>query len=227
VTDAYVSSIPESAAECVIERYPRGEMKRAEYLLNGEVVGVREFHLSAEPSSEYALRNGVRHGVHYRWDPPGKLLSATPYVDGLEHGVARQWAADGTLIGAYTMRRGTGLDLWWRECGGAIALAEARHLRGGRRHGFEWWIGDDQATVREERHLWQGELHGVEREWNLQGRLRRGFPRYFIHGQRVTRVEYLRAQAADATLPPFDVTDNNPARAFPPAVAQHLRPSPA
>lgn len=223
----YDSSIPATATERVIERYPDGRTKRAEYLVEGEVVGIRQFHPAGEPQDEYALRNGVWHGIQYRWDVPGKLLSATPYVDGVEHGTARQWADDGTLIGTYTMRHGTGLDLWWQESDGAIYLAEARYLKDGRPHGCEWWINEDQQTVSRESHFWEGELHGIERQWNHRGRLRRGFPRYYIHGQRVTRTQYIRARAADATLPPFARDDNDPRRVFSPEVAQRLRTTPS
>lgn len=220
----YNSSILSAAVERVIECYPQGQKKQAEYLLEGEVVGIRWFHETGEPSGEIALRGGVRHGMTYRWDLPGLLLSATPYVDGLEHGTAKQWADDGTFIGGYTMDHGTGLDLWWAECGAPLHLAEARFLKDGERHGFEWWINADQTSVHQEQHLWEGQLHGIERQWNSSGRLRRGFPRYYVHDRRVTKAQYRRACLADLTLPPIREEDNMPARRFPAEVAKHLRP---
>jgi len=126
------------------------------------------------------------------------------------------------------MEHGTGLDLWWREygeggAGRTVYLAEARFLRCGERHGFEWWINPDQGSVSEERHCRAGRLHGIEREWNRRGRLRRGFPRYWLAGERVTRARYLKAWATEGGLPLFRPADNQPARAFPPEVARHLR----
>ena len=87
------------------------------------------------------------------------------------------WCAkspEGRLIGTYRMHRGTGLDLWYRQReDGSIYLGEVHHLLEGRRHGFEWWINEDQETVYIERHWREGQLHGIWREWNAAGRLRR------------------------------------------------------
>jgi hypothetical protein len=218
----YRSSIPETATEQVVERYGTGQRKRAEYRLDGAVVGVRSFHGDDTPSYEYGLRDGRPHGMQYRWDLPGVLLSAEPFEDGLPHGTAMQWADDGTLVGTYTMIRGTGLDLWWGGCGDVSTLSEARYLQDGRRHGFEWWIHPSQDRVTEERHCWEGQLHGIERQWNRAGRLQRGFPRYYVHGQRVDKRRYLRACSDHPELPPFRTSDNLPQRSFPPEVAQHL-----
>src|SRR5215212_1903948 len=148
LADQYQSSIPEDALERVTERYWNRQKKRAEYVLKGEVVGVRYFFDTGEVEDEYALKNAVKHGVEYHWRVPGKLLSATPYIDGREHGTATQWSDDGAFIGAYTMEYGTGLDLWWqyREDGSAY-LSEARYVKDGDRHGFEWWIDWDQTSV--------------------------------------------------------------------------------
>lgn len=205
-----------------METYEDGRPQKAEYLVGGAVVGVRFFHESGEPAFEYGLKDGRLHGVLYRWDIPGVLLSAEPYVDGLAHGTAMQWSDDGELVGSYTMERGTGLDLWWGGCGGERALAEARFMRDGQRHGFEWWIHPNQWRVTEERHCWRGEHHGIEREWNERGRLRRGFPRYYVDGERVSKRQYLRAQTVRPELPPFREQDQLPEREFPPEVARHL-----
>jgi antitoxin component YwqK of YwqJK toxin-antitoxin module len=218
----YRSSIPETATEQVVERYETGQPKRAAYRRDGVVVGVRFFHEDGAPSFESPLLEGRLHGVQYRWDHPGVLLSAEPFAEGLPHGTAMQWADDGTLVGSYTMIRGTGLDLWWGCSGGQRSLSEARSLHNGLRHGFEWWIHPSQDRVTEERHCWEGQLHGSERQWNRAGRLQRGYPRYYVHGQRVDKRHYLRACSRHPELPPFRASDNLPQRSFPPEVAQHL-----
>jgi antitoxin component YwqK of YwqJK toxin-antitoxin module len=220
----YRSSIPESAEERVTARYDNGAKLRAEYWLDGVRVGVRDFFESGELSSETPLRGDHYHGMVYRWDLPGLLISATPYHDGLEHGTAHQWSFDGRYLGSYTMEYGSGLDLWRSECGGAIRLSEARSYRDGRLHGFEWWICADQRSVYEEGHYLEGQPHGILRQWNRHGRLRRGYPQYYVHGKRVTRRQYLRACRDDASLPRFQPEDNLPARSFPPEVARQLGP---
>ncbi len=95
-------------------------------------------------------------------------------------------------------------------------------MRRGHRHGFEWWINESQASVYEERHWRDDQAHGIEREWNSEGRLRRGYPKYFVAGRQVTRRQYIRAAASDSSLPPFRKAENRPRRAFPPTIARHL-----
>ena len=58
-----------------------------------------------------------------------------------------------------------------------------------------------------ELHWRKGRLHGIEREWNPKGRLRRGWPRYFVAGRRLDKRRYLRACAGDTSLPEFRSQD--------------------
>lgn len=222
---AYQSSIPVSARERTVERHTNGKPKRAEYLMARKVVGVRGFFESGEPEYEYALKNGMKHGTQYHWLAPGHLLSAEPFVEGRCHGTARQWDERGRLVGTYTMEHGTGIDLWWnqRSTGRSWYLSEVLYCKEGMPNGFEWWIDEDQRSVYIEQHWRIGQFHGIAREWNLSGRLHRGFPAYFIDGKRVTKRQYLRASQADPSLPPFRPKDNRPARQFSPEIAQHLR----
>ena len=111
--------------------------------------------------------------MRYCWLGPGLLSSAEPYVDGLRHGTARQWDAKGRLIGTFRMLRGTGIDLWRQPLDdGRVYLSEVLYLQNGQRHGFEWWLEEDQLGVFIERHWLAGQLHGIEREWNHEGRCR-------------------------------------------------------
>jgi hypothetical protein len=217
----YRSSIPKAARERVVARCVKSRGKyKVECILNGIVVGVRTFHETGELEYECPLKNGMAHGIKYRSDTPGKLLSAEPYSKGLPHGKARQWSHSGTRIGTYVMKRGTGVDLWWAQhCGHALPyLSEARDLKDGKWHGFEWWLNEDQQSVWCERHFHNDQAHGIERSWNSQGRLRRGYPRYWVKGNRVTKPQYLRESAKDPTLPPVHESDNRPQRRFPPGV---------
>lgn len=217
----YRSSIPKEAHERIISTFSKSRRKhKADYVLNGKVVGVRYFHETGQLESEYALKDGLMHGIAFRSDVPGELLSAEPYAHGLPHGVAKQWSADGTLVGTYRMTRGTGVDLWWAEHGesGESYLSEARYLRDGKLHGFEWWLNEDQRSVWSECHFQNSQKHGIERSWNQKGRLRRGHPKYWINDRCVTKRQYLRESGNDGSLPPYREIDNRPARDFPPEV---------
>jgi hypothetical protein len=221
---AYVTCIPPEAEERVTEAYPDGARQKADYWLEGHRVGFRSFHPTGEPDYEVPYRDGVVHGTRYRWDEPGKLLSAEPYERGVPHGTARQWGDDGRLIGTYTLERGTGIDLWWQDWPDASAyLAEVHYMQDGWAHGFEWWLNEDQQSVWIERHWLHGNQHGIERDWNARGRLSRGYPRYWVNGERVTKRQYLKAAARDPSLPPFRPEENEPERTFPPEIAGHLR----
>jgi len=90
------------------------------------------------------------------------------------------------------------------------------------RYGYTWWINEDQTSVSVERHYVQGDPHGIEREWNEHGRLRRGFPRYFVKGNRIDKRQYLIAAVADPSLPRFRSEENSPERVFPEDICKHL-----
>ena len=222
----YRSSIPKAARGRVTATFGKSKQKRiAEYTLNGKIVGIRHFHETGELEYENPLRNGSLHGIVYRADVPGKLLSAEPFSKGFPHGTARQWSNDGKLIGTYTMKHGTGIDLWWnpRSENGLPYLSEAHYYKTGKRHGFEWWLNEDQRSANEERHWRNGQKHGIERSWNQKGRLARGYPRYWLNDVRVTKSQYARACADDPTLPRFHETDNRPQRSFPQEVIARRR----
>ena len=220
--NAYKSSIPKNAEERSIPVCANDHGTAMECVLNGKVVGYRHFDEDGLLDLEYGLKDGKKHGMEYSW-LFGQLYSAGPYVNGLIHGTARQWGDDGKLIGTYTLSNGTGIDLWrdQRE-DGLIYLCEVWHWKKGKIHGFEWWINEDQKTVWTERHHFEGQLHGIWREWNDKGNLSRGFPQYYVQGEKVNKRQYLKACQTDPTLPPFRFEDNEPGRCFPPEVAKEL-----
>lgn len=207
----YRSSIPAEACEKVTARYGKLGKKRAEYYIGQELVGIRQFHSKGALEGEWAFKNGVRHGMQYRWDHPGELLSCAPYENGRAHGIAYQWGKDGRLIGSYTMVMGTGIDLWWHGVSSEerAVLAEVHYERDGQSHGFEWWLNHD-ASLRRERHWQNGVQHGIEREWGHADGLRPDYPCYYLHGEQVTQQQYLEACIQDPTLPPFWPEDNAP-----------------
>jgi len=220
---AYITDIPAVAEARPATSDPGEEAGLIEYYLGDQLVGRRWYDGDGELYFEIPYRDGLQHGRLYRWDLPGQLLSMEPFRDGRPHGVAYQWAGDGKLLGAYAMENGSGLDLWFTECGGPPILSEVRHAVDGALQGYEWWLSASGKQVWEERHWQAGELHGIERYWNDRSSLRRGYPRYWIHGQQVDRRRYQRAAASDATLPPFRPEENRPERVFPPEIQRLLR----
>jgi hypothetical protein len=179
--------------------------------VDGRVVGRRVRDEAGRVTHEHGLKDGRKHGPERSWDDEGHLKWETCYADGLEHGTARQWDR-GRLVGTYTMVHGTGVDLW-RDADGR--LSEERYYEAGTWHGFERWWRWDERTVWKESHFRHGREHGVFREWNDRGRLHRGFSCYFVAGERVNKRRYLRAAAADPSLPPFRAEDDDPRRPLP------------
>jgi hypothetical protein len=96
-------------------------------------------------------------------------------------------------------------------------------MKDGNPLGFEWWLNEDGKTISHERHWREGQWHGIERQWNGQGRLRRGYPRYWLGNERVSRAQYLRACGHDASLPKFRKAENLPRRSFPNEIRKALR----
>lgn len=165
---------------------------------------------SAHLEHEQEWHHGRLHGVARLYHENGLLLHETHYEHGLEHGISRQFDPEGTLIGTYEMVKGTGVDRWYSDSG---ILKEERHYVNGKRHGYErWYDCGCEGRLFEEGHYWKGEPHGILREWNGKGRLRRGFPKYFVNGQAVTKRQYVARARQNTTLPPFQVEENQPFR---------------
>lgn len=204
-----LTPIPAQAHEVILDTWETGAKKTAEYLLDAQRVGYRSWDEMGQCNMEYGLRDDRMHGLFRTWHENGQLCELAWYDYGKEHGTMRQYDANGTLIGTYTMVHGTGIDLWFAQPG---VITEERHLQDGARHGYErWWTGDNK-TISEESHFWQGIEHGIFRQWNEAGRLRRGYPRYFVAGQRVSRRQYARACRHDPTLPRISADENRPTR---------------
>jgi antitoxin component YwqK of YwqJK toxin-antitoxin module len=204
---AILGGIPTSAREVVSERFLDGSKKEAEYFLRGRKVGARSWYENGQLADERRFRNGRLHGIVREWHPNGQPLSQTSYRFGREHGVARQWNPRGRLLGTYRMKHGTGVDLWWKYDG---SLAEEHHWRNGRPHGLErWWWS--RRWLSEERRWHHGVLHGIWRQW-WAGKLRRGFPQFYLDGRKVSKARYLHAAARHAGLPQYDPKEDRPVR---------------
>jgi antitoxin component YwqK of YwqJK toxin-antitoxin module len=227
----YRSTIPAESHERIVSTHkPHGPKFKVECVLHGKVVGIRFFDKEGHLELETPLKDGVAHGTQYYFDSDSdnvlRVVFAEPYRNGLAHGTARQWTAnDGKPLGTYTMKHGTGLDVWrtWSYEKKSYFVSEARYIKEGKWHGFEWWISEDNKTVVQENHFREDLQHGIMRRWNGQGKLRRGYPKYWVQNEQLTKRKYLKLQRQDPTLPAFNEIDNSPQRAFPKEVKDAIR----
>jgi hypothetical protein len=221
------SDIPPNVTEVVIREYREEDSfiypQLNECILDDQVVGQRAYNRERSLIIETPLKNGQKHGREFIWNDHGALESVEPYVEGKMHGLAKQYGQDGKVIGTYRFVRGTGYDIWRHQMeDGTIGISEIHSLQEGLPHGYEWWLKLDQHSVSHERHWHKGMVHGIERMWNDKGRLQRGYPKFWIQGQAVSKRVYLKAAAQDQTLPPFEERDNHPQRRFPTEIEKLL-----
>jgi len=199
----HISSAPDDWIDhwlhkVVEELWDNGRPQSVRYEVDGALVARQLYDKKSALEVEYGVHNDMMHGPWRSYHASGQVAHETHYIEGKEHGVARQYDEDGTLIGSYEMVYGSGLDLWYHDKG---VLAEERGYQDGERHGFERWWNEDNRTIHEESHFWRGLAHGIMRQWTAQGRLRRGYPQYFVQGEKVNKRQYLRACRTDSTLP--------------------------
>ena len=221
----YVSDIPAGATEHELSGYRRDGHyiypRTVEYRVGQEVVGRRLFDADGSLTDEIPLREGLAQGRVYEFYPSGALSCVEPRVRGVMHGTCYQWDEDGRLLGRCVLRNGSGLDVWRsRATNGRAVASEIRTLRRGLRHGFEWWMYGRQMSS--ETHLADGKMHGIERSWSVQGKLERGYPRYWVNDARVTKRQYLAAAGNDPSLPPFRERDNRAKRSLPARVRAEI-----
>ena len=217
----YVTDIPAGATEQELSAYRRNGhsiyLRTAEYRVGQEVVGKRQFEADGRLVFEIPLRDGLAQGRVYEFHHSGTISCLEPCVRGLQHGTCYQWDEDGRLLGRYVLRNGSGLDVWrYRATNGRVVASEIRTLRRGLRHGFEWWLYGRQLSS--ETHFIDGKMHGIDRSWSVQGKLERGYPRYWVNDSRVTKRQYLVAKRKDPSLPPFREHDNRAKRLLPPTL---------
>ena len=228
----YKSDIPADVEERLVKNYRRKrtantylvQYRVTECVHKGIVVGLRSYTRDGALVRETPLKDGLKHGREFTWTEDGHLELIEPYFEGKIHGTAKQYDDQGHVIGTYKMVHGTGYDIWRSSCGdGRLAISEIFTMRDGLLHGYEWWVNADQHSVWHERHWSEGQYHGIERMWNASGKLKRGYPKYWIKGQGVIRREYLRAARSDATLPTFEARANEPRRRFPAEIEEVIQ----
>jgi antitoxin component YwqK of YwqJK toxin-antitoxin module len=221
----YGTSIPADAVEVIEEYHPGGTRKAVSYFVGGDKVGQRWWYEDGSLEFEEQMRGGEVHGHMYRFYESGQLMEVQPYCDGKMHGTGQQWSEDGRLLVAWQLARGTGLDLWCDSSTGT--LAEEHRRPGEGQLGYtRQWNADERTVWQEYCYVLGLGYHGVWREWNTRGRLRRGFPRYYVNDRRVTKRQYLRACRTDPMLPRYRAEEDDPHRKLPPEYLAQRRGRP-
>ena len=221
------SDIPAGVREVEVREFSQTEhyvyFRVMDCLLDDEVVGQRSYDGDGNLRIETPIKNGKKQGREYIWNESGALESVEPFVNGKRHGLAKQYGRTGKVIGTCRFKHGTGFDIWrWEQEDGTTFISEVFSAREGVLDGYEWWLNEDQRSVWHERSWHKGKLHGIERMWNAKGRLKRGFPKYWIQDQAVRKHVYMKAAGKDKTLPGYREKDNQPQRRFPNEIDQLL-----
>jgi hypothetical protein len=155
---------------------------------------------------------GLPHGIEIERDDSGAAVWCATWVHGSMHGPVMHFDERGVPVLVTLFVRGRGTDLWM-NCG---QVSEVRELVDGVPHGVVRW-GHPRAPS-EEGHFVRGRRHGIFREWESDGTLRKGFPRFYLDDTRVSRRAYEAAQTADSSLRPYDAREDSNERVTPPAV---------
>lgn len=235
----YKSSIPKGCIERdIIDKKPDlkdlpehvayiASCSQKALIYKGEVVGIRVYSGDKVLLRETPLKVGKKHGTEYTFYDSGQLELAEPYADGEIHGTAYQYSETGRLMGTYKMEHGTGYDIWRHVSMEEDAspddfyVSEVHSMKDGLPHGYEWWLNEDK-TIYVEICSYMGKYHGITREWNFNGKLRRGYPKYYVHNKKVDKRIYIKAYKTDSSLPEFKKEDNLPIRNFPPEIKKIL-----
>jgi len=231
-TPALKRSIPINAREKLVRPCHRGgggiQPREMECFIGRKLVGRRSYNEHDQLVQETPLRNGKPHGLVIWWDDDGSLNSTEPVRNGLAHGIARQYH-DGKVVGAYVMKNGVGVDVWRqpRE-DGVWSITEIWWVYNKHHHCICWMLNDDEKTLWSERiYGGQGETYfEIEREWNSQGKMGRGYPKYMVGGKHVPKRQYLAACKNDKALPVLRESDQRPRRKFPPEVVRAMTRKP-
>jgi antitoxin component YwqK of YwqJK toxin-antitoxin module len=78
--------------------------KRAQYYLNGKLVGERAWYENGQIAYQMPIKNHMQHGVYRVWDKDGKLITITPYRKDRVHGVCKQWDEKGVIQESFWIR---------------------------------------------------------------------------------------------------------------------------
>jgi antitoxin component YwqK of YwqJK toxin-antitoxin module len=163
-------------------------------------------------SSEISFDHlGRRIGLEVERLRDGRVLWRVPWVQGQMHGVAMQFDEAGRVLARSRFVKGRGVDVFLNDG----EITEFHEIVNSVRHGVTRWGNPLQPWAEE--HYLRGKRAGVFREWKGK-RLQKGFPKYFIDDEEVSRAEYRRARRAQPELPRDFRRDDSPKRALHPAL---------
>lgn len=163
-------------------------------------------------------RDGRPHGLECEYREDGILIWCQQWVHGKMHGPCMMLDERGRPLAVSKFVEGRGFDVWMGGCNEGIA--EIHQLADGAPHGVTRW--GDPSRPWEEEHFFEGRRHGIFRCWD-DGVLEKGFPEFYVNGERVSREEYELARQNDAALPAYREQDDDNARELPAAVVEALR----
>jgi antitoxin component YwqK of YwqJK toxin-antitoxin module len=194
----------------VVQVDETGNKATSEFWFRGRLVGRAFWDSDGSLCMAVGLRDGVAVGLQIEYRD-GAVVYAEPFAKGVIHGLAKQYRRDGRLLLVSPFTQGTGTDFWCDERG---RLAEEHPLVQGKPSGTERWWNPDQTTVFSETEWLNGVWHGASRHWT-DGRLDRGFPKFYVRGKRIAERAYLRLARQDPGLPPYRPEADSPARTLP------------
>jgi len=223
------SGIPQGVIEKPAREHKEEDVhhnhRTVDCFFKGNLVAQRVYNHEGIMVLETPMKDGLKHGREITWGDDGKLLLIEPYAKGKIHGTAKQYGRNGNVIGMYTMVHGTGFDVWRQEDeDNTVFVSEIHSVQNGFPNGYQWDFASSKQDLWHERHWNMGKLHGIERMWNSKGRLRRGYPKFHVADQAVSKQKYIKLTFMDKTLPAFREKDNLPYRKLPSEI-KRLMPS--
>jgi len=217
VSPRHALALPDDAVERVLERHEHGGPSLTAFERDGLRIAEVRWDRRGMPQQGATQREGLKHGLEVRWYENGVVGFVDAYEHGQRHGLARHFDYAGHLLVETRFDRGTGVALAcnvWDD--GIPTLADEIHTVSGQLLLVRRWTGDDR-TIWLEEHYQNGLPHGIFRAFGDDERLRRGWPRFFVWGERVDKRHYLAVQPSEPTLIPYRAEHDAPERTLPAA----------
>ncbi|HUY88536.1 MAG TPA: toxin-antitoxin system YwqK family antitoxin [Pirellulales bacterium] len=205
----------------VVSKPVAGLGRKVQLRIGDKIIGERQYYDNGNVYRESRVENGALNGAQRMWHRNGSLWQERVYKDGVMDGEVRSWDQDRQLVGTSTMRAGTGV-LRNYDAGGK--LQSECPYSGGKKHGVhrQWYgetgtlLGDamysngvndgwsrfyyPNGVLLEEGMFQDGKMHGVFREWNDNGVIKAEFPKYYVHGEEVSKSQLEKLAASDVDI---------------------------
>lgn len=153
------------------------------------------------PSDSWRFQH--KNGVQREWYKNGQLKSERPYKNDKMHGTFKQWDENGKLLGSFEMKEDSGPFQSWYPNG---QVEEIRPCKNGKIHG-EWRWYFDNGKLGAIAWYEEGSVYGISYSWDRDGKPEQDSPQFHVHGERVTKEEYLKAASVDTTLRRYEAQE--------------------